>query len=200
MLFDRVHSPVAKLMCSQCHFPPGAPEGLKTRSAGVELCKGCHTPLINQMREKKRLHRPVAEGNCLSCHGPHAAKAPGLLKDSLLKTCGGCHADTLKRQETSFTKHDPVEQGACQRCHDPHAGDAPLMLVKSNPIEVCGGCHDWQRHSSHPIGPTKHDPRNRNLGLDCMSCHRAHGTEYKHMMPAPSTTELCTKCHEQYKR
>ena len=200
MLFDKVHSPVAKLMCGQCHFPPGAPEGFKTRRAGVELCKGCHTPFVSQMREKKRLHRPVAEGACLSCHGPHAAKAPGLLRDNLIKVCGACHADTLRRQELSFTKHEPVEQGACQRCHDPHSGDAPLLLLKSDPIAVCGACHDWQRHSSHPIGPTRRDPRNRNLSLDCGSCHRAHGTEYKHMMASPTTSDLCVNCHELYKR
>ena len=35
---------------------------------------------------------------------------------------------------------------------------------------------------------------------DCLSCHRVHATEYKHMVPFPTTTELCVKCHERFKR
>jgi hypothetical protein len=67
------------------------------------------------------------------------------------------------------------------------------MFRSASPIELCSGCHQWQKHSTHPIGDTKKDPRNRNLTLDCLSCHRAHGTEYLHMMPY-------AKCHESLKR
>ena len=54
-----------------------------------------------------------------------------------------------------------------------------------------------------PAGAAPHgirDGRNRNFGVDCLSCHRAHGTEYKHLALYATSTELCTKCHEQYKR
>ena len=84
--------------------------------------------------------------------------------------------------------------------HDPHSAELPLMLTSANGIELCGTCHAWQRHASHPIGGGKKDPRNANLSLECASCHRAHGTEYAHMIPFPKTSDLCTKCHEQYRR
>ena len=152
------------------------------------------------MLEKNRVHQPVSEGACLACHGPHASKQKGLVRANMVAACGACHADTIRRQELSPTKHQPIKQGECTKCHDPHSSNAPLMLVKTDGIELCGGCHDWQKHSSHPIGDGKVDPRNRNLTLQCGSCHRAHGTSSKHMVPYAKVSDLCTKCHEQYRR
>ena len=74
------------------------------------------------------------------------------------------------------------------------------MFVNTDRIELCGTCHDWQKHSTHPIGDKRKDPRNRNLTLECASCHRAHGTGAKHLVPYAKVTDLCTKCHEQYRR
>jgi predicted CXXCH cytochrome family protein len=153
-----------------------------------------------KMLENNRVHQPVAEGSCLACHRPHASKAKGLIQENLVAACGKCHADTIRRQDLSPTKHKPIRQGECTSCHDPHGANWPLMLVNQNGIELCGKCHDWQRHSTHPIGDTKRDPRNKNLTLECASCHRAHGTDSKHLLPYPKTTDLCTKCHEQYRR
>ena len=66
--------------------------------------------------------------------------------------------------------------------------------------DLCGTCHDWQKHATHPIGPSIKDPRNKNLSLECASCHRAHGTGAKHLIPFAKVTDLCTSCHEQYRR
>jgi predicted CXXCH cytochrome family protein len=118
----------------------------------------------------------------------------------MLVTCGGCHGDTIKRQQLSPTKHEPIKDGNCTACHDPHASNAPLMMANPSIIEGCGACHDWLKHSSHPMGEKFLDPRNKNLTIQCLSCHRAHGTEYLHMMPYPTTSDLCTKCHEKFKR
>ena len=74
------------------------------------------------------------------------------------------------------------------------------MLANPDIVEGCGTCHDWLKHSSHPMGAKCMDPRNKNLQVQCLSCHRAHGTEYKHMMPYPTTSDTCTKCHEKFKR
>ena len=200
MLYNKVHPPVAKAMCSQCHEAPGSPRKFQPKQEGAQLCRLCHSTQLAAMAGKARVHRPVAEGACLSCHSPHASKAAGLLKAEMVTVCGSCHSDTIKRQERSPTKHDPIKNGACNKCHDPHSSDIALMFVKANGIDLCGSCHDWQKHSSHPIGATRKDPRNKNLGLECLSCHRAHGTEYKHMVPYATTTDLCTKCHEGMKR
>ena len=56
---------------------------------------------------------------------------------------------------------------------DPHSGESALLFVNQDGIELCGKCHDWQKHSTHPIGETRIDPRNKNLTLECSSCHRA---------------------------
>jgi len=200
MLYDTVHPPVAKGLCTMCHEPPSASSKFKTRQAGVNLCRGCHGKKLNEIFDRNRVHEPVAEGTCLACHAPHASPQKGLVKGNLTTVCGTCHADTIRRQELSPTKHDPIRDGSCVKCHDPHSSDIPLMFVSANGIELCGTCHDWQKHSSHPIGETKKDPRNANLTLQCVSCHRAHGTEFKHMVPYVKTSDLCTKCHEQFKR
>jgi predicted CXXCH cytochrome family protein len=152
------------------------------------------------MLEKGQVHRPVAEGSCLACHSPHASPQKGLVKANMVNVCGTCHEDTIRRQTLSPTKHDPIQKGSCTACHDPHSSDGALMLVKSDTIEMCGSCHDWLKHSSHPMGETFKDPRNKNLTMQCLSCHRGHGTEYKHLIPYPKTTDLCTKCHENMKR
>ena len=201
MLYDNVHPPVAKGMCAQCHQPAGSPTALATKQTGMLLCKGCHAPRVNAMLEQSRVHWAVMGGDaCLSCHNPHAAKQKGLVKGNMVSVCGACHADTVRRQEAAETKHKPVGEGKCTACHNPHGSSSPLLFAKADTIEMCGTCHDWQKHATHPIGPDRKDPRNQNLTLGCLSCHRAHGTEYKHMNPYASTTDLCTKCHEKFKR
>jgi len=75
-----------------------------------------------------------------------------------------------------------------------------FLLKGSSVIELCGTCHDWSKHTTHPMGPKVVDPRNRNRSLDCLSCHRAHGTGNRYLILLPTVTELCVQCHKQYKR
>jgi predicted CXXCH cytochrome family protein len=200
LLYNRVHSPVAKGMCSQCHQPAGSKDALATKQEGAALCTLCHAPKLKEIMGRNEVHRPVLEGQCLACHNPHASSSAGLMKGSMTSVCGRCHADSIKRQTLSPTKHAPVGDGQCTACHDPHSADAPLMLVKPDTTELCGTCHDWLKHTSHPMGEKNVDPRNRNLRVQCLSCHRAHGTEFRHMMPYATSNELCTKCHEKFRR
>jgi predicted CXXCH cytochrome family protein len=183
-----------------CHEPATSKTPLQTRQQGATLCRTCHAPRMAQMIESNRVHQPVAEGACLACHGPHAAKERGLLKANMVVACGVCHFDTIRRHELSPTKHAPIRDGKCTSCHDPHSGSAPLLFVNADGIELCGKCHDWQKHATHPIGVDRKDPRNMNLTLDCRSCHRAHGTGAKHLLPYAKVTDLCIKCHEKYRR
>jgi len=200
MLLAQVHPPVAKAQCAMCHEAATSRTPFKTKQAGAELCRTCHSHKMDLMLGRNRVHQPVAEGACLACHGPHASKARGLLKGDALATCGSCHADTIRRQAVSVTKHKPIGEGECYRCHEPHGGNGPLFFTNPDGIELCGQCHDWQQHASHPLGEKVKDPRNPSLFLQCSSCHRAHGTEYKHMLPFPTATALCTNCHERFKR
>lgn len=201
LLYDKVHSPVAKGMCGQCHQAPGSAAAFQPKQVGLGLCQGCHGPKVAQILSKNRVHAAALAGTaCLSCHAPHASRAKGLLRGESSKVCGSCHGDTLRRSAASLVKHQPVSDGDCASCHDPHSGDAPLFLTKGDVLETCGSCHDWLRHASHPMGEKAKDPRNRNLRVQCLSCHRGHGTEHKRMLLAATQTELCVRCHEKYQR
>jgi predicted CXXCH cytochrome family protein len=84
-------------------------------------------------------------------------------------------------------------------CHQPHAADRTFLL-NDQTIELCGKCHDWQTHVSHPMGEKVTDRRNRNLKVQCLSCHNAHGTDHKHMLLQTTISEMCTQCHVEYRR
>jgi len=201
ILYNNVHKPVASKMCNQCHEANSSAAPLKTKKAGVELCKACHSNMLNEMAGRNRIHWPViAKDGCLACHNPHASKQKGLLKAPMLILCGSCHDDTIRRQNKSMTKHEPNKAGVCTACHEPHASNNTLLFKDSSIVNVCGTCHDWQKHSSHPIGEKIKDRRNKNVSIQCLSCHRVHGTEYKGMIPFAAVSELCTQCHNELKR
>jgi len=201
ILYDNVHRPVANKMCNQCHNEPNSQNPFATKKTGYEICMGCHSNTINEIRSKNRMHWPVmSKRGCLSCHSPHASKQNSLLKSPMIELCGTCHGDTIQRQQRSQTKHPPIQEGNCTICHLPHSSDNSFLLNQPLVVEVCGTCHDWQRHSTHPIGEKVIDPRNSNLRLQCLSCHRSHGTENKQFIYFATTSEMCTQCHLQFSR
>lgn len=201
VLLVNVHRPVASKMCNQCHEEPGSPDPFATRRKGLELCKGCHNNMVNDALNKNRIHWPVTDKTgCLHCHSPHASKETFLLKTSLVNLCGECHADSIERQKRADTKHMPVKDGLCTACHSPHASNSVFLFPQASQIELCGTCHDYQKHQTHPIGEKVIDPRNRNVSVTCASCHATHGTENKHMLYYPTATEMCVQCHMQYRR
>ena len=196
LLFGNVHSPFAKKMCNQCHEGPSSAAPLKIKKSGFELCMGCHSSMINEVFTKNRVHWPLVDKTgCLNCHNPHASPEEGLLKNTLIKVCGACHSDTIDRQKIVETKHPPVKEGMCTACHSPHSSDGLFLLNQPSVIDICGSCHEWQKHSTHPIGEKFIDLRNKNLTLECLSCHRSHGTEFEKMLYFKTSTELCIQCH-----
>ena len=201
LLYDTIHVPVANKMCNQCHLEPTAATPFQTKKAGVELCRGCHYDMVNATFSKNRIHWPVVDQRgCLNCHSPHASKGAALLKQvSMTDLCGNCHKDTIARQEKALSKHNPVEAGMCAVCHSPHASDT-VLLLNQPVIGLCSTCHDFSRHTSHPIGERAVDPRNKNLTIDCLSCHKSHGSEQKRLAHFQFGMDLCVQCHEQLKR
>jgi predicted CXXCH cytochrome family protein len=190
LLWADVHEPVANRTCKQCHQDATSPHPLDTRAAGSELCLA-----------KNRVHWPVIDHQaCANCHVPHASAVDALLREPVKPLCAGCHPDAIARQDASLTKHPPIDEGECTLCHSPHASDVVFLLQAENEIELCGGCHDWQKHSSHPIGESVVDPRNANLSVDCGSCHRTHGSSFKHFAHDDPSAALCVGCHEQFRR
>lgn len=201
ILADNVHAPIKNEMCNQCHNAPDSAQPFAVTKTSYELCQGCHYEMLNESFAKNRLHWPmVDEVGCINCHTPHASSEPGLLRDKMQDVCGNCHADTLARQERSLTKHQPINEGQCTICHSPHASDNLFLQLEADNIATCAQCHDWQSHSTHPLGADVIDPRNPNLSLDCLSCHRTHGTEYKSFMYYPDVQSLCVQCHTKYRR
>ncbi|OGW38692.1 MAG: cytochrome C [Nitrospirae bacterium GWD2_57_9] len=201
ILHDTVHKPVANRMCNQCHEEASSPNALKTKKAGLDLCKACHTPMIKDVFDKKLLHWPVSgKKACQSCHTPHASGNKGLLRQSQSALCGSCHAETVGQTTKAKTPHSPVKEGACTACHSPHASDNSMLFVQPDIPGLCGSCHDWKKHSTHPIGEKYRDPRDKNLSVDCLSCHHGHGSEHKRLLLLGTVTEVCVQCHDKYRR
>ena len=219
ILLDTVHPPVASKRCAQCHNAATAAEPFATRRSGFELCRGCHSAMVNETFGKARVHWPLVDKTgCLNCHEAHASRQKKLLNVEEASLCGQCHNDTLdwqaklaekEKQETAAAKgrpekgaftHDPIRKGGCSACHVPHASDSTHLMRQPSVVEGCGACHDWLKHSSHPMGEKYADMRSRNRSVDCLSCHRAHGTGYRYMITFPTPTDLCVQCHKQLRR
>jgi predicted CXXCH cytochrome family protein len=219
ILFENVHQPVANKACTQCHESPSSSTPFNTKRAGYELCRGCHSSMLNDTFNKNRIHWPLVDKTgCLNCHEPHASKEKKLLLGNSKVLCGKCHSDTMElqgklalkeSQEKAATKgrvikgsltHNPIQEGSCEACHSPHASDSQLLLKQPSTIKLCETCHDWSKHTSHPMGEKVVDSRNKNVTMQCLSCHRSHGTGYRYMIPFPMVTDLCVQCHKQYKK
>lgn len=210
ILYTAVHKPVAEKKCEQCHNSPTARNALQVKQEGTALCQQCHKPMIEELfGTKKQIHWPLTDSTgCLHCHNPHGGKTTGLLNGPQSKVCGQCHADTVELQQWSIAnpqnKHlcEPIRKGTCSSCHAPHGSDYFLLMPKENiSINVCGKCHEWETHSTHPIGAKVADQRNKNLTVECLSCHVGCGTgNHPSMLPFDTTYELCIQCHVERKR
>ena len=206
IIFDVAHAAVTEGRCVECHQEPGS---LKTKKQTTQLCRECHQDMVTQTFNKNRVHWPLVDNvGCLNCHSPHASRHPKLVKGSLVETCGKCHADTVALQEVSKKNPknkklcEPVRTGNCTACHSPHGSNNVLLIDQpSISIDLCGRCHEWQTHSTHPIGEKTIDPRDKNLSVECLSCHKACGTANNPaMLPFSSTYELCIQCHTERRR
>ncbi len=201
ILWATIHPPVVSKMCNQCHPEASSPNALAARKPGFELCRGCHSAMVSETLARNRVHWPVVDDvGCRNCHSPHASARKALLREPTGLLCGTCHADTIARQEKSLTKHAPIQEGNCTVCHSPHASDSVSLFKGQNVVDLCGTCHNWKEHSSHPIGEKAVDPRNRNLTLDCLSCHRSHGSPFKSFATFDTGADLCVQCHQGVRR
>lgn len=201
LLLAEVHAPLTNKMCNQCHLEASSPNALELKATGVQLCRGCHSDVLNAAFNKNRLHWPVAdETACLNCHNPHASNETGLLIAPGKELCANCHQDSTARLGEDASRHQPVEDGECSACHAPHAADNVFLSDYESVDDLCGSCHDWRQHSSHPLGDEIVDQRNMNLTLDCLSCHRSHGSPFKALSHLDPAGDLCVSCHQQVAR
>lgn len=209
IVFDVAHTAVTERRCTECHQGPTTKNSLKTKKQTAQLCRECHRDITDQAFSKNRVHWPlVAKVGCLNCHSPHATKEKKLLQGSIVNVCGKCHGDTIQLQELSKNNPrneklcEPVKTGSCTTCHSPHGSDNVLLLEQPfTSVDLCAKCHEWQTHSTHPIGEKAIDPRDKNLTMGCLSCHKACGTANNPAMLTFATTyELCIQCHADLRR
>ena len=201
IIFDVAHAAVTEGRCTECHRKPTT---LETKKKTTQLCRECHQDMVDQTFNKNRVHWPLVDKvGCVNCHDPHATKEKKLLKGSIVSVCGQCHADTVQLQEWSIKNPknericEPVKKGNCIACHSPHAADNVLLISQHSVTnDLCSRCHEWETHSTHPIGAKIVDNRNKNLTVECLTCHQACGTSNNPAMLTFSTThELCIQCH-----
>ncbi len=216
ILYDNVHPPMAARMCGQCHQGTGSANPFKLKEVGYKLCQKCHATMVKGIMAKDRVHWPLlSKKGCVTCHSPHASPQKFMLKAPMKVLCGKCHPDTIARQERSKTKHKPVLDGQCAACHDAHSSNYAFLInqpaVANQPANkpmdwptvvdnLCGTCHNYQLHSTHPVGPKVVDLRNKNTRVQCLSCHRVHGTSNKYMLHFWPITTMCVQCHKEYRR
>lgn len=201
ILLGNIHEPIRNKMCRQCHGDAESADPLALGAEGLELCRGCHADTVNDVMLARRVHWPVVDDrSCLNCHAAHASTEDGLLQEPMKLLCGNCHGDVIEGDAASPGSHAPVEEGSCTACHSPHASEHEFLLAADSGMELCGTCHDWQAHSSHPIGAEAVDQRNPNLTLDCNSCHRSHGAPHEKIAHFETRRELCVQCHENFRR
>jgi predicted CXXCH cytochrome family protein len=208
LLYDDTHAPVGEGKCMECHTDPSNPKAFKNGVNGADLCRLCHQQMIDNVLSKNRVHWSLfSRSSCMNCHNPHASREKRLLSGPVSSVCGKCHSDTVSLQSVSRDNPEnkklcePVKTGNCISCHSPHSADNILLMESGKISDICGKCHEWQTHSSHPIGEKVVDQRNRNLTLDCLSCHRACGTgNNPTMLHFPTTYETCIECHAERRR
>jgi len=188
---------------------PAEPEQVKIGWQQSD-CMECHSDLV----EHDVMHYP-AEDACDNCHESTGASHPSgdsvgfRLMDNIPALCFYCHEETKVKTHT----HQAVEEGDCLGCHDAH-GSSELSLLKFSEPELCLSCHDrdYRTDSTETMNirrlvQGKMIAHSAIEGGGCMSCHRAHGSDFRALLverfpeadyiPAKTENfELCFLCHD----
>jgi DmsE family decaheme c-type cytochrome len=191
--------------CTSCHT--GAKEHAEaggdkkplslTKAAAPEAnasCLSCHAGHTKQALWQGSAHQ-LAGLKCASCHDVHkmhigtpeqAKTLPGATETT--KRCLECHGELRAslHQRSSHPMRDGQMQ--CTSCHNPHGTAGEKLIAEGSVNELCYKCHQNLR------GPFlwEHSP----VREDCLTCHRAHGSNYPQMLQA-RVTQLCQSCHQQ---
>ncbi|MEO8036115.1 MAG: DmsE family decaheme c-type cytochrome, partial [Acidobacteriota bacterium] len=188
--------------CVSCHVDarehaasPGdkKPVSLTKGSQADAPCLSCHAGKPNQAHWQGSAHQ-MAELACASCHGVHGDhggtpeenKTPG--PTAVTTKCLQCHV--AQRVALHQRSSHPMQDGQmeCTSCHNPHGTSGEKLLKQATVNELCYSCHQNMR------GPFlwEHSP----VREDCLTCHKAHGSNYPQMLQA-RVTQLCQSCHQQ---
>jgi len=157
-------------------------------------CLSCHAGHKDQAQWDGSAHQQAGL-RCASCHDlhkmhvgtPEQQKAlPGVTETT--RKCLECHG-TVRASLHQRSSH-PMRDGQmdCASCHEPHGTTGERLIRQGSVNELCYSCHQNLR------GPFlwEHSP----VREDCLTCHRAHGSNYPQMLQA-RVTQLCQSCHQQ---
>lgn len=194
LLMANQHAPFEGGECSACHAA-GAQSGGSFAIAGgiVNTCLTCHE---DQKADKKADYHVHLEGenSCTNCHNPHASNVGSLLSSSQQTMCTKCHfTDVPAKDKAKFMTHGDQD---CTICHSPHGADNDRYLVNSDVMVLCRTCHSSTHKGSHPMGEDVIDKRT-NATLDCLSCHKMHGSGQEFYLAFNPDMDLCIQCHKR---
>ena len=207
--FSHFSHPVDKEIPEGFKLPKGFPS-----KDGKLYCGTCHTPHTKTGSEKKLdytfMRKPnVNSALCIECHkenSKHGINHP-ILEDTEDKLT----EEVLKKVRALGGRVTENNEVQCESCHSPHRGRAKKALLEPvEKSELCIVCHTDNLNSkehpdyrNHPIH--KDFPKGAKLALfeekkavtesvECMTCHRVHKEENKHLLVAKER-ELCSLCH-----
>jgi predicted CXXCH cytochrome family protein len=104
--------------------------------------------------------------------------------------------------------HSPSNRQACTVCHleEPDAeavGDQTPPLRRETIHELCSECHKWKAGHDHPVGipisrlsdVSGSLPTDEGGLMDCLTCHKPHGSGPHKAMLRLEPKKLCQACH-----
>ncbi len=103
------------------------------------------------------------------------------------KKCTFCHSDIIKHK----ILHVPAEDD-CESCHQSTGNKHPRVKLKGFTLtekmpELCYMCHESKTDKKYV--------HQANKNGKCNTCHSPHGSEYANLLPKPTSSEMCAKCH-----
>ncbi len=194
LLMANQHPPFEEGECSSCHGG-GAQAGSSFAIAGsIEgVCFECHDDIKSAKTAEFHAHLG-GDRSCGNCHNPHASNQGGLLSSSQQTLCTKCHfSDVPAKEKAKYTTHPGQD---CTICHSPHGADNARYLADPDPMKLCKTCHADVHKNSHPMGPEFIDKRT-NAQLDCLSCHKLHGSDHSFYLAFNPDMDLCIQCHKR---
>jgi DmsE family decaheme c-type cytochrome len=194
---------------------------------GSEACKDCHEAqfknfahTVHAKLESARAWNNKATG-CETCHGPgkaHVAegdpakiKNPAKMKpEDASATCQLCHSQMNEHAMWRGSKHE-IAGLSCISCHSSHQVQAAAnpgqlfanlqvetkLLKMRTEAETCYQCHGDMRKSQFQRSTHLIRNEDRELRVNCSTCHEPHGSIGPKMMRTASINETCYSCHAE---
>lgn len=189
--------------------PPSAPASASS-AAETPACADCHEeakPFSRSAHARivdaagKRL---TGDALCISCHGESSAHVATSGEKPVARPlgagddgafCATCHTPGGARHSFSPGVHAFGRSANCLSCHRVHATAPGIDHLLSRPVaELCASCHPG------PAASLRDKPFTHRLsgGLDCESCHDAHGKRRDAGLRRTAVVDLpCVSCHAE---